>query len=361
MLVAILIFICIFTLLLYLETKKPKNYPPGPSWLPVVGSAVALFKERKLNKFLYKATVKLAEKYSPKHRVLGLRIGKDRIVVVCGYESIKEMLLNEDIDGRPTGPFYETRTWGERRGVILTDEEFWQEQRRFVVRHLKEFGFGRKAMVDLIQDEAEHLLLDIKSKVGTGEKLLPMHDAFYVCVLNTLWSMMAGVRYSIHDKELLQLQDLLAELFANIDMVGCLFSQFPVLRFLAPELSGYKRFIRIHKKLWEFLKEELDKHKQNLKANDEPRDFMDVYLKMIASQEKNSSFSEKQLLAICMDMFMAGSETTSKGLGFMFLYLVRNPDKQRKAQAEIDAVIGRNRLPTLEDRQRWVIYYFISI
>lgn len=49
---------------------------------------------------------------------------------------------------------------------------------------------------------------------------------------------------------------------------------------------------------------------------------------------------------------MAGSETTSKALSFCFLYLVLFPKVQRKAQQEIDTIIGRNRLPTLDDRTR---------
>ena len=53
-----------------------------------------------------------------------------------------------------------------------------------------------------------------------------------------------------------------------------------------------------------------------------------------------------------MDMFMAGSETTSKSLGFEFLYLLRNPEIQKKAQEEIDSVVGRDRLPTLDDKSK---------
>lgn len=49
---------------------------------------------------------------------------------------------------------------------------------------------------------------------------------------------------------------------------------------------------------------------------------------------------------------MAGSETTSKSLGFGFLYLVLTPEVQRKAQAQLDAVVGRDRLPTMEDRPK---------
>lgn len=77
---------------------------------------------------------------------------------------------------------------------------------------------------------------------------------------------------------------------------------------------------------------------------------MDVYLQMLKSPERKDSFSEKQLLAICLDMFMAGSETTSNSLTFGFMYLILFPDVQKKAQEEIDRVIGRDRAPSLDDR-----------
>lgn len=66
-------------------------------------------------------------------------------------------------------------------------------------------------------------------------------------------------------------------------------------------------------------------------------------------------FLESQLLAICMDMFMAGSETTSKSLGFGFLYMLLYPEVQKKAQEEIDRVVGRDRMPTLNDRPKYVL------
>lgn len=59
-------------------------------------------------------------------------------------------------------------------------------------------------------------------------------------------------------------------------------------------------------------------------------------------------------------MFMAGSETTSKSLGFGFLYMLLHPEVQRKAQEEIDRVIGRERTPTLNDRPKYV-KVFINI
>uniref|UniRef100_A0A2S2R175 Putative Cytochrome p450 n=1 Tax=Sipha flava TaxID=143950 RepID=A0A2S2R175_9HEMI len=350
---AIVLFSVVVALLSYMDMRKPKNYPPGPKWLPILGSALTVSSLRKQTGYLYRATICLAESYGP---IVGLKVGKDRQVVCCGYNAIKEMLTKEEFDGRPQGPFYETRTWGTRRGLLLTDEEFWVEQRRFVLRHLREFGFGKRTMAELVQEEAVQLVEDFKEKIkkskdGKGE-IMEMRDAFSVGVLNTLWSMMASKRYNSEDKELKDLQALLTELFANIDMVGALFSQFPFLRYIAPEASGYKTFVNIHQQVWKFLRAELDSHKDTFILN-QPRDLMDVYLQMLHSDDKKESYSESQLLAICMDMFMAGSETTSKSLGFGFLYLLLNPEVQKKAQEEIDRVVGRDRLPTLNDRPKY--------
>lgn len=85
----------------------------GPKWLPVLGSALTVASLRKQTGYLYRATICLAENYGP---IVGLKVGKDRQVVCCGYNAIKEMLTKEEFDGRPQGPFYETRTWGTRRG-----------------------------------------------------------------------------------------------------------------------------------------------------------------------------------------------------------------------------------------------------
>jgi len=130
------------------------------------------------------------------------------------------------------------------------------------MRHLREFGFGRKTMSELVQEEAVQLVKMFESKLekescsmnGMTGAIVPMRDAFSVYVLNTLWSMLASIRYSPEDRELKSLQELLTELFANIDMVGALFSQFPFLRYVAPEKSGYKQFVSIHERVWKFLK-----------------------------------------------------------------------------------------------------------
>lgn len=352
--VAVVLFIAILVLLLYLDTRKPSNYPPGPTWLPIIGSALEIEKYRKKTGYLAHSTYELSKIHGP---VLGLRIGQDKQVICHSAEAIKQMLTEDDISGRPNGFFYQARTWEKRRGLLFTDEEFWHEQRRFVVRQLREFGFGRRDMGELLEEEAQDLVKNIQERMSGGTSIkLEMNDVFNISVLNALWTMLAGTRYSPVDKTLKTLQNLLTDLFKSIDIVGCLFSQYPVLRFVAPEFSGYTRYIQTHEEIWKFLRSELEHHKKTIKYG-EPRDLMDVYLETLNSSEKSDSFSENQLLAICLDLFMAGSETTNKSLAFAFLYIVLYPDVQKKAQEEIDTVVGRDRAPALSDRNRFVVYF----
>ncbi|XP_063701770.1 probable cytochrome P450 303a1 [Culicoides brevitarsis] len=346
-------WIVILILYLFYDTRKPRNFPRGPIWLPVIGSALTVKKFRDITGMFCKAVPAIAAHYRDNRGLLGLKIGKDRIVLTLTSDSLREFMLNEDLDGRPMGPFYETRTWNLRRGVLLTDGEFWTEQRRFVVKHLKEFGFARRGMVEIIQNEAEYLYEDFYNMVeSTREKaaLVKMQGIFSTPVLNTLWVMMAGNRNTRENRKLKELQQLLHKMFTTIDMVGCLFSHFPFLRFVAPYASGYRPFVQTHEALFDFLREEVENHKRTFHPENEPRDLMDVYIKSILAEGPTSNFTEQQLLAVCLDLFVAGSETTNKSISFAFLYLVRKQELQHRIQKELDAVIGRERKPLLEDR-----------
>lgn len=297
-----ILWIILIILFILWDTKKPKQFPPGPIWLPLIGSAIQVQKARKETGMLCKGIAKIASEYTNKCGLVGFKIGKDRIVMAVKGNALREMMLNEDLDGRPKGIFYETRTWNLRRGILFTDEELWQEQRRFVVRHLKEFGFARKGMVDIIQNEAEHLFEDFQEMVNNPlqHALVNMEDVFSIYVLNTLWVMLAGIRNSKENENVKRLQKLLSDLIASVDMVGAMFSHFPFLRFIAPEASGYKQFLRTHVHMYAFLRQEVENHRKNFCMENEPRDLMDVYLRVMCSSKEASSFTEQQLLAVCL-------------------------------------------------------------
>ena len=61
------------------------------------------------------------------------------------YKSVKEMLLLPEFDGRMD--FFAARLRDpdyKLKGIFFTDGMYWREQRRFTLRHLRDFGFGRR-------------------------------------------------------------------------------------------------------------------------------------------------------------------------------------------------------------------------
>ncbi|KAG6879999.1 hypothetical protein C0992_008206 [Termitomyces sp. T32_za158] len=52
-----------------------------------------------------------------------------------------------------------------------------------------------------------------------------------------------------------------------------------------------------------------------------------------------------------VSLYAGGADTTVSSIYSFFLAMTLNPEVMKKAQAEIDSVVGNDRLPTLEDRQ----------
>lgn len=61
--------------------------------------------------------------------------------------------------------------------------------------------------------------------------------------------------------------------------------------------------------------------------------------------------ADVQLIVSMGDLFVAGGETTATTLRWGVLLLAYHCDVQIKMQNEIDAVVGRERLPTFSDRE----------
>ena len=77
----------------------------------------------------------------------------------------------------------------------------------------------------------------------------------------------------------------------------------------------------------------------------------------VALDKSNSTSTTEQELepretivkAVAANMYGAGADTTVSALGTFVLGMLANPDAKRRAQAEIDAVIGKGQLPDFTD------------
>ncbi|KAF8992112.1 cytochrome P450 [Cyathus striatus] len=69
----------------------------------------------------------------------------------------------------------------------------------------------------------------------------------------------------------------------------------------------------------------------------------------IINNPYNGDISRLEKSWLLGTLYAAGSETTSKQMLWFFVSMIVHPEVQKKAQKEIDQVVGRGRLPTFKD------------
>ena len=92
------------------------------------------------------------------------------------------------------------------QGIIFADGQEWTDTRRFALKHLKDFGFGRAGLEGVIQGEVEELVTLLAATKGKDFK---METVFGIPVINILWTIVAGTRFQSGDPEAEQMMGLL--------------------------------------------------------------------------------------------------------------------------------------------------------
>jgi cytochrome P450 len=65
-----------------------------------------------------------------------------------------------------------------------------------------------------------------------------------------------------------------------------------------------------------------------------------------------NSLPDQQLAVIGADLLFPATTTVSTTLIFALVFLLKHPEVQTKMRQELDKVVGRDRLPNLDDRAR---------
>lgn len=175
-------------------------------------------------------------------------------------------------------------------GVTCTDGELWSAQRSFVVRHLRNLGFGKSPMEIMIKDEVSVILDVIKESqpdLRIGRLLAPS-------VLNVLWSLITGSRISRSNPRLYNLLDLFNKRSKAFDMSGGTLSQHPWLRFVAPEMTGFNLLNNINKELSDFFMEIIMDHHKTWRENCDD-DLIYSFISEMRSKDESSYFTSKYI------------------------------------------------------------------
>ncbi|XP_075692269.1 cytochrome P450 2B1-like isoform X2 [Rhinoderma darwinii] len=286
----------------------------------------------------------LSKQYGP---VMTIFIGNNPMVVLVGYECVKEALVDHSDVFSARGNTFFAHSVFKDYGIVLSNGARWKLLRRFSLTTLRNFGMGKRGIGERIQEEAHFLVERFRNN---GENLFDPTDSLRLAVSNVICSIVFGERFDYEDKKYMTLLSLLQELFSILTSTwGILLHLFPKTSYYIP--GPHKKVFTNLDKLKEFVLQAVENHKRTIDVNC-PRDFIDSFLIKMEEEKDNpeTEFHMENLFGTVMDLFSAGIETTSTTLRNALLILLKYSDVARKIQEEIDNVIGQNRCPALEDR-----------
>ncbi|KAJ8383912.1 hypothetical protein AAFF_G00213750 [Aldrovandia affinis] len=322
------------------KDSKTARLPPGPSPVPILGNIFQLDLKQPYNSYL-----EFSKKYGS---VFTVWLGPKPVVVLSGYQTIKEALVNqgEEFSGRYIYPMLQKVTKGY--GVLASSGNRWKDLRRFSIMTLKNFGMGRRSIEERVQEESRFL---VKAFSEFGDSAFNPNPFLCNAVSNVICSIVFGQRFEYNDQQFEFLQHGIDAYFSFISSSkGQLYNIFPRLVQCLP--GPHHELFQHLQKIREYFKLEADRRMNNLDT-DCPRDYIEAFLVRMQEQgdAPSSEFHYDNLLSSVWSLFSAGTETTSSTLRQGLLLMMKYPHIQERIQKEIDEVVGSSRMPSVQDRQ----------
>ncbi|GAB2224561.1 hypothetical protein Droror1_Dr00005323 [Drosera rotundifolia] len=328
-----LTFLTLLSLLLLLRRRRPSPpLPPGPLGLPIVGSLP--FLDLQLHSYF----AKLARTHGP---ILSLRLGTKLAVVVTSPALSKEVLRNNDqiFANRDVPVAARAATYGGFDIVWTPYGPEWRMLRKVCVRDLLA-GKSLESVYELRRREVRRTIGYLKDRAGSP---VNVGEQMFLTILNVITGMLWGgtVRGEDREKVGAEFRQLVAELTALLGMPN-VSDFFPALA--KWDLKGVlKRMRKCAGKFDKIFEQLIDQRMRMAGDEIEERDFLQILLKLKDDGDANPPMTMIHVKALLMDMVTGGTDTTSNSVEFAMAEMMKHPEVMKKAQLELDSVIGHDR------------------
>ncbi|KAM9323971.1 cytochrome P450 2F2-like [Gastrophryne carolinensis] len=340
-------------------TDLPSAVPTSPPPFPSVAQSFRLYQGnfRAQNYFCLEqrffihgvplSILQLSQLWEEYGSVYTLYFGSNPAVFICGYEAVKEALIdqNDDFGARGKVPTMDQFTKGY--GLTFSNGERWKAMRHFTMKTFKDFGFGKKSIEWKIQEEVRCVMEEFRRSQGhpwNPTKIFMQASSNILCLI------VFGERYDYSDARFAKLLHSVEEIFR---LMSCNWGQ---AQNILPTLMSYipgphRHVITISEEMVEFIAEMAKSCQETLDSND-PRHFTDCFLIKIEKEKNNpnTEYNMNNLLHVIYNLFLAATETITTTLRHALLICLKYPDIEAKLREEVDRVIGRDRMPNMEDR-----------
>ena len=312
--------------------------PPGPRGLPVFGSLLALRHDTHL------AIDRLARRYGD---VCLLRFGNVPTVVISHPDLLQEAFGRPELADRWVSEIMQILSGGDDL-VLAPYGDRWRQMQRFANRELLSARSLNNVRERYIEGIVNGLVDDMGAKGEAGELVSPP-----VMVARSNSMMMFRAIFGRDEDgsgEFVQQREALLEhvnwVFANANATN-LADYISWMKFLPNNAIGEAvRQSEIGTAIINSLVEGA-RNRSGLDLSD-PTCLVEVML----AQEETGEIESDMINDLCMDLLVAGTDTSAQTVSWTLLLLANRPAVQARVHEELDEVIGPDVLPTVDDRAR---------
>ncbi|KAM4625450.1 cytochrome P450 1B1-like [Polymixia lowei] len=343
-LVASFVFLFCLEACLWVRNLRLKRRLPGPFAWPVVGNAM------QLGQMPHITFAKLAKKYG---NVYQIRLGCSDIVVLNGDRAIRQALIQHSTEfaGRPNFVSFQSVSGGNSLTFTNYSKQ-WKMHRKIAQSTIRTFSSAnsqtKKAFEQHIVAEAIELVETFLKLSAKGQYFNPA-PALTVAAANVICALCFGDRYGHDDVEFKALLGKLDK-FGQTVGAGSLVDVMPWLQsFPNPVRSMFKNFKDLNWDFFSFVRNKVEEHRESFNP-EVTRDMSDAIIGVIDMADSDTGLTEAHTVGTVSDLIGAGLDTVSTALHWILLLLAKHPEIQTKLQEVIDKEVGRDRLPSVEDR-----------
>ncbi|CAJ1975357.1 unnamed protein product [Sphenostylis stenocarpa] len=321
-------------------TRPSLPLPPGPKPWPIVGNFPHM------GPVPHHSLAALARVHGP---LLYLRLGFVNVVVAASATVAEQFLKIHDsnFSSRPPNAGAKYIAYNYQDMVFAPYGPRWRLLRKLTSVHL----FSGKAL-----DEFRHLRETFRrEEVGRLTRNLARSEAkavnlgqmLNVCTTNALARVLIGRRVFKDgdggcDPRADEFKDMVVELMvlAGVFNVG---DFIPSLEWL--DLQGVQsKMKKLHKRFDAFLTSIIHDHDTSSIS------FLSILLSLQnVKDDDGNRLTHTEIKALLLNMFTAGTDTSSSTVEWAVAELIRNPRIMAQVQQELDAVVGRDRSVKEED------------
>ncbi|GMH29814.1 hypothetical protein Nepgr_031657 [Nepenthes gracilis] len=328
----LLIWLSTHYLLLLLKRTKysQKQLPPGPFPLPVIGNV--------LNHIVnpQRSFGEIAKVYGP---VMTVQLGYLTTVVISSAAMARQVLQKQDLSFSTRNPWAAVSVLDHHESSVafLPPDSEWRNLRKIC----KSFIFSNSridASGALRRKVVQQLISHVQNRCAAGSAV-NIREAAFTTSLNLISNTFFSSGLADYGGSENQLKDLISAMVAEAGTLsGSDF--FPMLKPFDPQ-GIRRRSTIIMKKIFSIFNSIINERLTSRKASvssEKNEDVLDSILNI--SQGNNKEFDLSAIPHLLLDLFVAGTDTTSTTFEWAMAELIKNPEKLEKSRAELERVIG---------------------